>query len=315
VRGIRPGLVSAALVAFWTAVPILAQEEAQESPAGPARVESSEAEKPPKEKRQSDDGRKRGWSDKAAVSVVASDGNSETTSIGLKNVLSRIWEQQRFSWELGINRVESLDGDRFGVGDLGQFVVKDPPKTVDPERFYNKLRFYRNFRPTVFWVVSGDAEKNIPAGVFHTRRIASGLGNTWVDRETMEFRSIYAATYTDEELELDGTNEFPGFRLLYQFEWQFTRTATFDSEMTFDNNLEDLDDWRVDAKNGVSVSISEILALKTSLHLLYRNIPALEEIEVYDADPNEGSAILLGTAIIPKRKRDLALSTSLVVNF
>ena len=132
---------------------------------------------------------------------------------------------------------------------------------------------------------------------------------TGSNRETLKFRTTYGISYTDEELEL-GPNDFAGLRLLYDLESQVTGSTKLDGELTFDLNLEDTSDTRIDSYNAVTVTITKVLAIKASLRLLFRNVPALEEIEVLDPDGN-----FLGEAIVPKEKWDTNFTTSLVINF
>ena len=63
--------------------------------------------------------------------------------------------------------------------------------------------------------------------------------------------------------------------------------------------------------NGVTVAITDTVALKASLRLLFRNIPALAEIDL--EDPEFG--IVIGKVVIPNEKLDSTFSTSLVINF
>ena len=84
-----------------------------------------------------------------------------------------------------------------------------------------------------------------------------------------------------------------------------------ESELTFDGSFQQGDDLRLDAYNGVTVTMTDTIALKASLRLNYRNIPALEDIDLEDPD----SGVVIGEVIVPKDKLDSTFSTSLVINF
>jgi hypothetical protein len=47
------------------------------------------------------------------------------------------------------------------------------------------------------------------------------------------------------------------------------------------------------------------------LRLLFRNLPALDDIDLLD--PNSGAVV--GTVFVPKERLDTAVSMSLVINF
>lgn len=270
-------------ILLLTSVPALAQEEVEEE--------------------------QRRWSNETELSLVITRGNSETGTIGFRNRFRYNWPTRELSFEIGAVRATSRD-DRFAVGSLDDFVIEEPPTDVDSERIYSKLRYLQNFSDQFFWYGSWDTARDPPASIEHTFVYSGGLGNNWVDRETLEFRTTYGVTYTDEELELEGPNDFAGLRLLYDLESQVTGSTKLDSELTFDLNLEDTSDTRIDSYNAVTVSITKVLAIKAGLRLLFRNVPALEEIEVFDPVGN-----ILGVGLVPKEKWDTNFSTSLVINF
>ena len=59
------------------------------------------------------------------------------------------------------------------------------------------------------------------------------------------------------------------------------------------------------------MAFNDALALQASLRLLYRNIPAFDDIDLQD--PESGNVV--GELIVPKKKLDMNVSMSLVINF
>ncbi len=264
-----------------------------------------------------DDEKKVGWFDTAELGFVATSGNSNTTTLGFKNLTKRAWDAAEWTLELGTVYSRSRAGDRFGVGAPGEgnFAVKDPPQKTDAERLYGKTGYGQKINPHVFWEATAGAERNRPAGIEHSYTLGGGLGNIWVDSERVRFRTAYTVTYTNEHFVAGERQDFPGFRLSYTYQNKLTSTTTFDSEIAFDDSFDDLDDHRTDWYNAVRVSMTEQIALKAGLRLLYRNIPPLEEITIYDADPNQGAANAVGTALVEKENLDTNFTTSLVIDF
>ncbi|HSA96520.1 MAG TPA: hypothetical protein VLJ16_10730, partial [Acidobacteriota bacterium] len=79
----------------------------------------------------------------------------------------------------------------------------------------------------------------------------------------------------------------------------------------FDENLQEMRDWRFDWVNSVTASISRSLALKLSLRMLYTNVPALQMLPLFD-DLGEPTGL---TVPYPLKKLDTFLTTSIVINF
>ena len=86
--------------------------------------------------------------------------------------------------------------------------------------------------------------------------------------------------------------------------------TVINSELTVDGSFQTAEDIRMDWLNGVSVAVNSRIALKTSVRLLFRNIPALEAIDLQTA-----VGLMIGTVEIPKDKLDVNFTTSLVVTF
>jgi putative salt-induced outer membrane protein YdiY len=255
-----------------------------------------------------------GWFDAAELSFVATAGNSDAVTLGFSNLLRRVWSAAELAIELGAVRSQSRD-DRFGIGTVDDFRIVEPESTVDTERYFGKIKYSRTVSSRFFWFGSVDAERNVPANIEHRYTTTGGLGTVWIDSDRVTLRTSYGVNYTTEKLTVTGTNDFSGFRLGMSYENELVAGTTYTSDLTFDDNFEDLEDHRTDFLNAVTVNMTDELALKVSLRLLYRNLPALEQIDVFDGDPASGAATIVGNAETEKDELDTSFSTSLVVTF
>ena len=111
-------------------------------------------------------------------------------------------------------------------------------------------------------------------------------------------------------LTLEGVDRFGGYRLFYGLRAQATVNTAIDSELTADGSFQTAADIRMDWLNSVSVAVNSRIALKTSVRLLFRNIPALEAVDLQTP-----GGVVVGTIEIPKDTLDVNLTTSLVVTF
>ena len=108
----------------------------------------------------------------------------------------------------------------------------------------------------------------------------------------------------------DGSNNYFGYQLFYEFDMKVSDSTDVDSSMTVDGSIMSMGNYRFHWANGIGVAINDRIALKASLRLVYRNNPALEEIDL------EGpSGAVLGNVIVSKKKLDSGFTTSLVINF
>ena len=257
-----------------------------------------------------EDDSERNWSNSSQLSWVVSKGNSDSNSFSVRNVYEYEWTRAEFYWEAGVLRASSAN-DTFATGTEDDFEVVTPAPKIDHNRWFSKVRYFRVLKDRFFWYVSYDSSRDPPSNVNIQLIGSGGVGTDWYDREGLVFRTAYGLNYTSEDLDLEGANNFGGYRLFYRLEVGASESTTLVSELTFDGSFETADDLRVDSLNSASVSISDALALKASLRLLYRNIPALDDIDLRDPE----SGVVVGEVVVPKQKLDTTLSMSLVINF
>lgn len=129
--------------------------------------------------------------------------------------------------------------------------------------------------------------RNTFAGIENRYVLVAGVGNTWVDSEVSKFRTDYGLTYTRQEDVVENPNvkdSFAGLRLSYDYVRALTETTEFGSQLVFDDNLNNTEDFRAKFLNSLGVAISQKLALKTSLLLAYDNLPSLTTVPLFFPD-------------------------------
>ena len=244
------------------------------------------------------------------LGVVIATGNARSTSVGLRNLYTFRWVNTELRWEGGWLRAASRDGDRFALETASGFDVVEPDTAVDSHRLFSKLGYQRQLSPRLDWFTNFDAVRDEPSNINRQFVLAAGLGTTWHKTDQLTFRTAYGISYTDEDLVVEGGNRFGGYRLSYSLKSKLSSTAQFDSELTTDGSFDTGDDVRFDWLNGIGVAINSRLALKSSVRVLYRHLPALETL---DLRTTEG--LVIGSVDVLKRTTDTNLTTSLVVTF
>jgi hypothetical protein len=193
---------------------------------------------------------------------------------------------------------------------VDDFDIVEPDTAVDSHRLFSKLGYQRQISARTDWFANFDAVRDEPSNINRQFVFAGGLGTTWRKTDQLTFRTAYGISYTDEDLVVEGSRRFAGYRLYYGLKSKLTSTTQFDSELTTDGSFDEGDDIRFDWLNGVGVAINSRLALKSSVRVLFRNLPALEALDLRAPD-----GLAIGLVEVPKQKTDTVLTTSLVITF
>ena len=261
---------------------------------------------------QARDDREPGWYDTAELSLVSTSGNSESTTFGFKNKLERLWDDARFTLDLGGIRAEADRDDRFAVGTPGAFrVVDDSATEVTAENYHLRGRYDRDISERFYWFAGAGWEKNEFAGFDSRVTALVGAGNRWWNTDRGHFFTDYGLTYTDQDDLIDNPavdDAFLGLHLGWDFLFELNESTTFTNVLLLSPNLDESDDWRADMTTSLAVSMSERLALKVSHQLLYDNLPALEALALFD---EQGNA--LGTVNAELDDLDSLFTVALVV--
>ncbi len=259
---------------------------------------------------------KKVWSDQAEFSYVATDGNSKSSTLGFKNLLTGQWERSSVEVKAGAIQAQSTNVvDRFAVGSPGSFqeVVIEQDETT-AENYYLNGRYDQKITERFFWYAGAGWDRNRPAGIDNRYVASGGVGNIWSDTEKTKFRTDYAASYTRQEdvVQVPGIDEtYPGLRFSWAYKHRFGESTDYVNDFVFDLNLDDTEDWRGDMINSVAVAMNSRVALKVSLQWLYRNRPSFDEVALFDTV----GGTQLGTVFVEKEELDTLFTASVVVNF
>ncbi|MDJ0838094.1 MAG: DUF481 domain-containing protein [Acidobacteriota bacterium] len=232
-------------------------------------------------------GEKGAWSDKAELSGVFTSGNSESSNLGFSNELGWQGGPATFDFDVSAVRAESDDPD------TGE-------SNLTAENYSLGLLYNRKFNKRTSWYAGLDWKQDEFAGVKSRTGLSAGLGHDWIDTETRKFKTSYGVKQVSQEdvfepVDYDG--EFLALNLRVEHFQTVTKTSNYEQTFVADINGEDSEDFRVDWKHGFSVTVSERVAIKLGLKLIYDNLPPFAD------------------DIRRKDELDTILTTSLVINF
>lgn len=247
------------------------------------------------------------------LSTVSTFGNSESLTLGVSATFGHLWENAELKFDGGAVRTESSLKTRTATGTEQSFTVAEQTRTEKTaEAFYLRGRYDRNVSSSFFVFGGADWLRNTFAGIDSRTLLAAGVGNIWIDTETVRFKTDVGATYTfqDDVFEnpLNKMN-FPGVRVGYDLRATLSESTDFESSLIGDWNLDNTSDVRLTSANSLAVAINSLLALKPAVKLLWQNAPSSTEVPLYD---NAGTAT--GLAVLaPLEKLDTIFTISLVL--
>ncbi len=249
-----------------------------------------------------------GWSDVAELTFVLTAGNASSSTLGLKNTAEHLWEKTGFKLSFGAIRTESGVTTRTASGTLDNFTISESTESeVTAENYFIKSRLDHSLGDAAFLFGGAGWDRNTFAGIQNRYGFVTGAGKAWFEEETRRFKTDLGLTYTiqDDVVENpDADDSFFGLRGSYDYFRKLSGTTGFTSTLAVDQNLNATEDLRADWTNSVAVAMSERLALKTSLQILYDKDPALTAVPLGN-----------GEVLTPLDKVDSIFTVAVVVNF
>jgi len=247
-------------------------------------------------------------------------GNSQSSTFGLGLTLGYTLPKTVFKVEAGGVRSSATKTTRYAVGpDTSNYTIGETKVTEKTaEAYYARGRGDYTFAEGLYAFAGADWLRNTFAGIDSRTLIALGGGNAWVNTDELSFKTDVAVTYTFQQDVVSNPflkSSFPGVRLQYDLEWQIVSSTQFSSVLVGDYAFSKETgsaagaDIRADFTNAFTVAITSKLALKPSLQLVWRNAPALTEIDLVPAAGQPAT----GTVVVPLKKTDSFFKLALVV--
>lgn len=288
------------------------------------------------------------WTNSTELSLVLTHGNSSVETIGFKDTLEYKTAKGRSRLRLDTLLSNTSDdpyllvepGITFEPGEQPTGFTTSgvrPPADPDVQRYFAEGRYEGTLPRHRSWNVGASWDRNEDAGILNRTILFAGYGNIWKDTTDLTFRSSYGLSYTDREEEVpdpEKERRFPGARLTLDLMVKFGKSTTYDNDLTFNDNLQDVSDYTVDFLQGLSVSMSKRLSLKISLQLTYSTEPAQEDVDVIlrailidpDGIPGNGDEffqtvdsggfdVTIGEDQLRKETLDTTFRSSLMITF
>ena len=229
------------------------------------------------------------WRSSVGLTLMATEGNSDTLSLGLDAQLER--RPRPWGFDARAKALTQRDDDN-----------------VSAERYIAEAGVERLFSRRVSWFASGAVEQDERSGLELRSELATGVGltlaegpRTWlsfelgitINRETPVVELADGAT-DGSPVELDERlqeQDFIGAIAALDYELRFgtDRASSFRQRLEIFPNFDNTDDFRAVAESALRVAFTESFAVELGLEVRYdaepllrRNGGALEELESTD---------------------------------
>jgi putative salt-induced outer membrane protein YdiY len=254
------------------------------------------------------------WRNAAEITFLMDGGNSEASTLGLRNSLRRTGPNGEFRLDMTALRTDATRISRQAVGTSpDEFQVEELRETErSAERYSVQSRYDRNMTERIFAFGGVGWERNTFAGFNHRTVGVAGAGSQWGEGRDWQLKLGSGLTYTvqrDVTPDPERDDSFAGLRLTMDYAHPLTEGTQLDVRWVVDGNAKEPSDWRGDLVQAVSASLTDRLALKTTLQLRLDNEPPVEALPLM----TPGGVPTGQEVLAPLRRVDHSLSVALVI--
>lgn len=230
------------------------------------------------------DERETGWFYTAELTAVFTNGNATSNTFGAAGGIRRVRDRTELAIRGGGLRTKAGTTSRTAVGTVDDFdVVEETDTRLSAENYFVRGRLDHSLSGSLFAFGGVGWERNTFAGYDSRTTAVAGAGNAWVDDDRTRFKTDAGLTYTVQDDVVDDPNvadSFVGLQASAEFWRQVTETTSVESMLVVDESLAETEDLRADWTNSVLVDISDALALRASVQVLFDNLPSLATVDL-----------------------------------
>lgn len=195
------------------------------------------------------------WKAAVGFSYLATSGNSDTSSSGLKLEAIR----RPSPWGLEIKAfVDRAD-------DNGE---------ITAERYFAGLRGTRSLSEKLGLFAGLSFEQDEFSGIELRTLVEAGITYTAKNTERHLLEFDLGVTWTDEDrLAPAIDSDSLGAVLGMNYEWKISETAKFSQSLAYFPNFDESDDWRAESLTALTAALTDRFALQVGYEVRYRNLP------------------------------------------
>ncbi len=211
-------------------------------------------------------------SDQAEISFVDTSGNSEISTLSVKNLMTYQFSDKLLgSWRLFLLRGES-DGEK------------------NAERYATELRVDYLLTKRLYSFAGARWLKDTFAGVDPRYGLGAGVGYKFLLGPKHFLLGEAGLTYTVED-RTDGTDsDYLGGRLFGQYDYAFSDKSRFIQSLEFLQDFKESKNWLMNSETALTAALNSFMSLKASYLVQYDNEP-VDDLD--DTDTTLGMALVI----------------------
>ena len=202
------------------------------------------------------------WEKSLAFGFSLTDGNSNTSLLNLSAKLFRDYESNIWSFE-----ANGSYGESEVENDAGEVIEE-----TTQEDFKFDSSYKRSFENNMYVGFTNQFLYDDVAGIDYRVTLFPHLGYFLIKDEALEVSVEAGPGYVFEKL--DGVkNDYLAPRVGEEIKWQISENAKFFEKASYTFDVDDSDNYLVEAEVGIEAAISSVLSLVFSVKDLYDNVP------------------------------------------
>jgi putative salt-induced outer membrane protein len=204
------------------------------------------------------------WHDEAELAFVDTGGNTETTSLSLKNTLSYKFNKRiDGSWEATILYGET-DGDKTA------------------EQYATEIKANYLFTKRCYLSAIGGWEQDKFGGIDARYSLGPSLGYKFLTGPVHTLFFEAGLNYVMEEYPDDTDENFVEGRAYGEYRFAITDKSNFKQKVKLLYNVEDSENYNIKSETAITTKLSDIFSLKTSYDVKYSNAPTPDDLDKTD---------------------------------
>lgn len=187
------------------------------------------------------------WEEKAELSLLSKNGNSQETTFFGKNIFSYGWK--KYVLEVAGSALETIEKN-----------------TTTAEEYSASEELTRTFTKRSYTYERFAWEKNRFSGIQNQFHPSVGLGQKFLDSLKNHLKAEIGVGYFDEERTNETTNTFATGRSYTKYSRVFNETSELSQDLEYIANFDDTNGYRIRMETDLIVSLSNAkhIALKAS---------------------------------------------------
>lgn len=210
------------------------------------------------------------YKSQTSFSLVLARGNNKSFSFSFDtNQTLQIYDKNKFEFK-------------------GRFLKTESNGEKKSEVYYSHLKFDRKIKKRAYLLCFLRYERNRLAGYNYRLAFSAGGGATWIQKEKIDFSSEMAFGWNNEKnikrLSVSNVNRssiwedsiktsFVSSIITNNVNFKISGNAQLSLQEVLFLNLEEIKDFRMNSYLSLTASINSYLALKTSIQVVYENLP------------------------------------------